>query len=169
MPDNLNRHIIIDVKVGFRKSESLYISITAGALIDTGAGRSCISKQLANELGLQSVKDVDIITATRKETVPHYTGIDLILSNFNGIEKIYKNIEVEECLGNVQPRYDFVIGMDILSTGDMIISNANNIMTFSFRTPSGKTHIRFNIENGEICDDISPSLQNIINNCTPQY
>jgi hypothetical protein len=52
-----------------------------------------------------------------------------------------RNIKVTEYTGNHD--FDCIIGLDILRMGDMAISNAGNIMVFSFRTPSDDKHIDF--------------------------
>jgi predicted aspartyl protease len=149
MPDDHRHHIVLGVEVGFQKTDYLYLSHTVSALIDTGAERSCISGQLANELGLQSDKDTRIITATGIEAVPLYAGIDLILKG-NDKTKMYDNLEVAECFGNSKAPYDFVIGMDILNSGDIIISNAGGKTMFSFRTPPSKNNFSFMDIDGKI-------------------
>jgi len=146
---NFENKIVIEVKVGVEKPAEGYISAYALAVVDTGADKSCITKELAEELGISPFKTSTMGTATRIEIVNCYSGIDLILVNGKNEEKAYKNLEVAECFRD-HYGYDFIIGLNILQTGDMIISNAKGKGLFSFRTPSSKLHIGFSSEDGEV-------------------
>ena|GEM_PF-1739076 len=147
-PDALEGKIIIKIQVSVRKSENFYISNAALALVDTGASHSCITKELADQLGVSADGTSTIETATGIETVPRYPGVDFTLIDGNGEKMTYENLEVNECFGG--RLFDCIIGLDILRTGDMVISNAKGKGFFSFRTPSGKFHVGFSSENGEV-------------------
>lgn len=149
IPDIAQGCINFAVKVGFSKPDFYQIE-NVNAIVDTGADISCISNQLANILGVISyeTKNVDGITEI-KHDVPIYKNIDLILSNGKNEEKIYENLTVAEFFRGTK-NYDFIIGRDILRTGDMLLTHANGKTVFSFRTPSGKSHLCFNIDTGKV-------------------
>ncbi|MCL2194233.1 MAG: aspartyl protease family protein [Treponema sp.] len=149
---------MIDVKVGVEKPEKPYCSVQALAMVDTGADKSCITRELAEKLGILPSGTTTMGTATSIETVHYYSGIDLILVDVRDEEKVYRNLEVAECFRD-HYGYDFIIGLNILQTGDMIISNANGITLFSFRTPSRKSLTGFSPFTGEIRDIDVPLLE----------
>jgi predicted aspartyl protease len=82
------------------------------ALIDTGATGCCINESLAKSLGMRSVKTSDISTAGGIINVPTHT-LDVRLSD----TLVFRDIEADECADD--PDFDFVIGMSVLSAGDM--------------------------------------------------
>lgn len=43
-------------------------------------------------------------------------------------------LKVSECVGTDE--FDFIIGMDVISMGDLAITNHEGTATFSFRVPS---------------------------------
>ena len=53
----------------------------------------------------------------------------------------FSNIRSAEFIAN--EKFDIIIGMDILTKGDLAITNHDNRTVLSFRVPSGTSHIDF--------------------------
>ena len=97
------------------------------AIWDTGATASVISDRVALRLGLTAVNYVFIETANGVCEVPSYI-IDIRLPDGHAIERINATgTELESC--------DALIGMDVITQGDFLITNAPNTR-FEFRIPS---------------------------------
>jgi gag-polyprotein putative aspartyl protease len=100
------------------------------ALWDTGATQSCISDRLAEELGLEAEDFVKVATASGIVRLPIYT-LHLALPNhivFDSIEVIEFAYGDDDC--------DLIIGMDIMTQGDLAMTNQAGRTVFSFRIPS---------------------------------
>ncbi|MFZ4632796.1 MAG: retroviral-like aspartic protease family protein [Saprospiraceae bacterium] len=100
------------------------------ALWDTGATQSCISDRLAEELGLEVDGFVDVATAMGIVRLSVYT-IHLVLPSrlvFNSIQAIGFTYGDDDC--------DLIIGMDIMTQGDLSLTNMEGRTVFSFRIPS---------------------------------
>lgn len=96
---------------------------------DTGASNTAISKKVAKECGLIPTGKATVNTANGERTVDTYI-IDISLPNnvnINGIQ-VTEFTAVEGA--------DLLIGMDIMSHGDLAISNYKGETSFSFRIPS---------------------------------
>ena len=100
------------------------------ALIDTGAMHSTIPLWEANSLKLQRIGIVDAVFAKGHDTLP-VVNANLIFS-----DKIYFKNKDLIVIDNDDCSYGMIVGMDILSQGDMAISNFNGHTTFTFRMPS---------------------------------
>lgn len=110
-------------------------TIPISALWDTGASSSCISKKVAAEIGLQPLGMAEVHTAGGIHTVPVYK-IDVFLNDI-----IFYSIEVTEFVGN--GKFDMLVGMDIITLGDLAITNANGNTAVSFRIPPDAFHIDY--------------------------
>ena len=100
------------------------------ALWDTGATQSCISDRMANDLSLEIVGFVDISSAVGIHQVPVYCA-NLVLPNhlvFQEMELIQFTYTDDDC--------DLIIGMDIMTQGDLAMTNLEGRTVFSFRIPS---------------------------------
>jgi hypothetical protein len=100
------------------------------ALWDTGATLSCISDRFANELSLEMVDFVEIGSAVGVHRVPMYRA-NLSLPNnlvFHDMEFIQFTYTDDDC--------DLIIGMDIMTQGDLSMTNQEGRTVFSFRIPS---------------------------------
>jgi len=106
------------------------------ALVDTGATGSCISRKFAASAQLKTYKRSKIRGFHGISIVPVYS-VNVLLPN----EIFFADMEVAEFQSNND--FDFIIGMNILSKGDMALTNANGKMVFSFRIPPANTHIDF--------------------------
>lgn len=110
------------------------------ALWDTGSNYSCISNKLAKELCLKPIKNTHVGTSGGKIKSEVYTII-LILS-----DTIEYSVDVSGVDNLENGGINFLIGMDIISSGDFSISTYNDEVLFSFRSPS-KGHIDFSNKN----------------------
>ncbi len=100
------------------------------ALWDTGANCSCISKRMSEKLGLSAENYAFMTTASGAQGSPTYLVNIEIAGGF-----IFPELEVSEFfLGNDDS--DLIIGMDVITQGDLAISNWEGITAFSFRVPS---------------------------------
>lgn len=97
---------------------------------DTGASTSCISPRVAQTLHLTPVSTT-IAASTTSELNTNVYIVDLVISPNIKIADV-RAVEVPiENNGN-----DLLIGMDIISMGDLAISNYDGRPTLSFRIPS---------------------------------
>jgi predicted aspartyl protease len=136
--------VVIDIQVGVPVPVHGYpkdkrTALKAKALIDTGATRSSISRVFAEAAKLVSFRRAAVRTAQGEFFSPVYR-VDVVFPNGLVIQNIY----VTEYSTKLE--FDFIIGMDILRTGDMCISNAHNITVFSFRCPPHSKHTDFTEE-----------------------
>ena len=97
------------------------------ALWDTGANASAISNKVAQKLGLVAIDHASVETANGKCEVPIYM-VDFLLPAGNSVKRI-------QVMGTNLNICDALIGMDIITLGDMLITNAPNTR-FEFRLPS---------------------------------
>jgi predicted aspartyl protease len=134
-----SKHISFDIQIGFNNTDNEYKKHTLSALIDTGAERSAISKCLACKLGLTKIGS-GLGTGSAGLHGTSLYNIDIILYE----NKIISNIEISEVyegLGN-----EFIVGMDILTLGDVAITNMDGQILFSFRMPHNEKFIHFGRE-----------------------
>jgi len=106
------------------------------ALWDTGATGSCISRGLAQHLGLKAV-DMCQVSGVGGVTASYVYLIDVLLPS--GVE--IPNVRVTEFMDN--GNFEIIIGMDIITLGDLAISNAGGKTTVSFRIPPSDSPIDF--------------------------
>ncbi len=100
------------------------------ALWDTGATQSCISDRLATELALEVDGFVDVATATGIVQLFIYT-VHLVLPSglvFHSVQAMGFTYGDDDC--------DIIIGMDIMTQGDLALTNLEGRTVFSFRIPS---------------------------------
>ena len=98
-----------------------------GALWDTGANMSAISSHVAQTLNLAPISYVSMETANGRCEVPLYI-IDLMLPGGNSVKRVKViGINMDVC--------DALIGMDVITMGDFLLTNAPNTK-FEFRIPS---------------------------------
>lgn len=99
------------------------------ALWDTGASCTSISKNVVKELGLKPTGKHKVNTVGKEIWVDEY-NINLAIPNCVKASGLL-------VLGNdIEDKFDCIIGMDIIGTGDFSITNRNEHTTFSFRVPS---------------------------------
>ena len=103
---------------------------TKNAQWDTGATNTCISKTVSDRLGLVPVSNT-LMQTPSGQRVANVFVVDIVLRN----NVTVKDIQViESDIG--QQGIDVLIGMDIITLGDLAVSNVNGQTKFSFRVPS---------------------------------
>lgn len=113
---------------------------TVRALVDTGAMRSFVSSDIAKEMGLKNDRVVLLSGATSK------TAKKIRLCKLNlhfPFDFTFRNVSVGKMSGIIGREYDFVIGMDIISCGDLLMTNADGKMILSLRFPPDSERIMF--------------------------
>lgn len=103
-------------------------------LIDTGCAKSAMTVDVKECLGFADSEDThEAYTAGGTVNVPYYF-VDIILEN---------NVKVENVMIDLFTSYKngpkFLIGMDIISKGNLAITNYNGDMIISFEIPSRGT------------------------------
>lgn len=99
---------------------------------DTGASSTCISERVVSELNQPPIGVTIISTPAGQRQCNKYL-VDIVLPNNVKVTDV-EVIETE--IGTQQ--IDVLIGMDIITLGDFVISNNNGKTTFSYRFPSKK-------------------------------
>ena len=131
IPVLVNQSKILCSKFKFEKKEADVM-----ALIDTGATNTSISDRLAKSLGLKIIEQCEVNAAGGIHIANVYL-IDVLLRSL--VE--FKNIRSAEFIAN--DKFDIIIGMDILTRGDLAITNHDNQTVLSFRVPPDTAHIDF--------------------------
>ena len=102
---------------------------TARTLWDTGASTTLISNRITNVLGLQPIGEACISGYNQGADIRKAFLVHLGLPTGDIVtDVVVTEIDTDD--------YDVVIGMDIISKGDMALTNKNERTTFSFRIPS---------------------------------
>lgn len=139
--DEIKDDIITDVKAKNGIGDEIIIS---KGLWDTGAQGSAITQKAAQKLGLVAIKKTYVRGVHGVEEVNVYY-IQIYLNN----ENITVPCQVTECneLSN-DGSVDLLLGMNVISKGDFVVSNFNGKTTMTFRVPSLQ-HIDFVAEINE--------------------
>lgn len=128
---------IIKLQIGVAETSSTGMEpkkdsiITFWAVWDTAATQSCISENVVKKLELEPVSSINIHTGNGVSQKPTYI-VDIFLPNNIRVTPV----QVTEIKANTYIGFDLIIGMDIISQGDMSISNVNGETMFSFRVPA---------------------------------
>lgn len=101
------------------------------ALWDTGATGTVIRKDLAQKLNLQPISFTQIHTASGD----FQSGVYIMMLELPN-KVILPNLTVYD--GILTSDIDFLIGMDVISKGDLAISNFNGQTMLTFRVPSAE-------------------------------
>ena len=104
--------------------------IDCDAIWDTGASMSTITKDTAQKLGLQPSGKIPVNNTSGTQVRDTYV-INVYLPNNVAISYV-KVVECESLVGN----FGFLVGMDVISLGDLSVTNVNNQSVMSFRIPS---------------------------------
>ena len=106
--------------------------IKTNGIWDTGATNSCVSKSMAEALGLKLIQRATVRGVHGSEEVNVYY-ITMILPN----ENIKLNVPVTECKElSEDGKICALIGMDVITKGDFCITNVGGQTVMSFRVPS---------------------------------
>jgi hypothetical protein len=135
---NIVDRIITDVKLSQAHNPSVTpISqmnlFSTTALWDTGATKSVITQATASSIDLVPVGSTNVNHAGGSSFSNTYL-VNIFLPNMVGIVGVL----VSEC-PNITGNFGAIIGMDIISGGDLSITNANSNTWMTFRYPSYKT------------------------------
>ena len=99
------------------------------ALWDTGSTGCMVSQSVVSTCGLHEYERAPIFNASGTvEDVPRYM-VNLYLPNGLVVR------ELLVALGEFED-FDVLIGMDVITLGDLAVTNANGQTTFTFRVPS---------------------------------
>ena len=105
-------------------------NLEAEALWDTGATTTSISYDVVKNLNLQATGCMTIKTPSGSKVVNTYL-VDIILPNNVRI------IDIPVCDSDIgEQGLGVLIGMDIITKGDFMLTNYNNKTVFTFRVPS---------------------------------
>lgn len=107
-----------------------YKPIPFQAIWDTGATNSVITVAAAQILGLIPIAET-LVHGVNSSTRKNVYAISLTLPN----NVILPYVRVTEC-DVLSDGFDVLIGMDIIGSGDLAITNSNGQTVFSFRFPS---------------------------------
>lgn len=90
------------------------------ALIDTGATRTCISKQAANLAGLVAMGKLPMVSATN--TIPMDTYLADIILPMGNAGLLLQNMQIMEFNCDPNCPFQMLLGRDILSKGVLTVS-----------------------------------------------
>ena len=130
--ETLVKRIIIDCKVSM-VGDDIDSKRMLNALWDTGAMTTCISKTYAESIGLYADDTTNIIGANN---TPFETNVYSVQVKMGQLVIPY--LRVAE-LPMERTGYDVIIGMDIMTMGDLAITNYAGRTMLTFRTPSLET------------------------------
>jgi hypothetical protein len=105
---------------------------TTKALWDTGATHSVITQETANGLSLTPIAQINLTHAGGTGLANSYL-VNFFLPNKVG----FAGIQVSECK-NIVGDFGAIIGMDIISQGDLAITNIGGKTCMTFRVPSAE-------------------------------
>jgi predicted aspartyl protease len=125
--DTISRVLTLPVKIHLSGTEAYY---ETQGIIDTGAIVSIVSKNIVSELGVSPHSYQFMDTASEQQVVTPVYHAAIILWEQVKIT----NLTVGS--GTLPTGQEFLIGMDILSLGDLMISHVRNKTSFFFRIPS---------------------------------
>jgi hypothetical protein len=133
--------ILIPVVVGQSKSLCQKfglnkIDANIYAVLDTGATNTAISDVLASSLGLKAIGEGRIKAAGGVHRTKLYS-IDVLLRNMVSFTSIRATQFVKT------DQVDLLLGMDILTLGDLSITNCDHRTVVSFRVPPDDFHIDY--------------------------
>lgn len=131
-----------EVKIRTSENYEEQKEITVLALWDTGATGSCISKCMAEELGLVPSTFEDSYGVSGLERVPVYDVIVDLNDHVKGFHLLVSEAKLNKRDGgSSKSELGFLLGMDIIGLGDFFTGhyiNENGVQCsmFSFRFPS---------------------------------
>jgi hypothetical protein len=114
------------------------VPLATKGIWDTGAQKSIITPYLADLLKVRPVNRIIMGGVTGKRPAD-IVMVTLEIPNHG----IHKNMEVAVCPFNTDPNSDMhvLIGTDIITQGDFVLSNGDGYTLFSFATLASTTKI----------------------------
>jgi predicted aspartyl protease len=125
--DTISNVLTLPVEITIKGANGTY---TTEGIIDTGATGSVISQHIADILGAIPQTFVKVHTASAQNVIT-----PLYEANIE-INKQVKITGLMVTSGDLIQGAECLIGMDILSRGDLAVTNTNGQTCLSFRTPS---------------------------------
>ena len=125
---SLCSQIIIEVEIS-NATPNAHESIKARALWDTGASGTVIVPSIAKKMGLIPTDRVKV-AGVNNVSMADVVQVSIGLPN----KVMVKDASAMIC--ELTGEFELLIGMDIISLGDMIICNGDNKTSFSFVMPS---------------------------------
>ncbi len=120
------RQILVPVVLAGGKGQAVNL-VQATALIDTGASLTAIAPQLADAMGLVPVgrRILDTAAGTRRANAYNFT-LGFQMPSVGGLAQppLFLQNEIYGIDFTKGMAFDVLIGMDILSTGDLKISSS---------------------------------------------
>lgn len=108
---------------------------TCTALLDTGATRTCVTQRLINELNLEPRRKLLVSSATNDPArrMAYAYSLGLFCEGFGGVRTLY-TVPHEFIAPSFHdnPNFDVLLGMDILSQGQLVIDRGNFRFDFDF-------------------------------------
>jgi hypothetical protein len=142
--DGILNRIITPVTV--QQAENYCISngfeikpVEARAMWDTGSTGCCISQRLAQYLALTRIDSWNL-TSVHDSKASNVYLLDIVLPDKISIANV-PAVEIE-AIG----QYDIIIGMNIITLGDLAITNDSGKTVMSFRLPAANVPIDFSNE-----------------------
>jgi hypothetical protein len=105
--------------------------LQTSALWDTGATQSVVTEATAKTLGLVAVGK-SLVHYGKGHSHANTYLVNFLLPNHVGVQAVL----VSECDDPVNNQFGAIIGMDIIATGDLTITNYNRQTWVTFRFPS---------------------------------
>jgi predicted aspartyl protease len=136
------KHVWFDVELRVVESpgKNSIVTVTniwkVKAMVDTGATISAITSRMITRMGLKPSYE-DKFSYAKGNDVSKIYIFDVI---FPG-GKVFKNIEALEI--DEDGHGDFLIGMNIISQGDIALTSVGGKSAFSFRVPPAEKYIDF--------------------------
>jgi hypothetical protein len=114
------------------------VPLATKGIWDTGAQKSVITPYMADLLEVRPINRITVGGVISKGPAD-IVMITLAIPNHG----IYKNMEVAVCPFNTNPDSDthMLIGMDIITQGDFVLSNGDGYTLFSFAAPPSSNKI----------------------------
>lgn len=125
--------LVIDCAITLPNATTGGVVQNIRALWDTGAQLTCISQSLVARLNLQPDGSTNILGANNQPFPANVYSVQLIMGRF-----VIPYLRVAE-LPMQNTGHDVIIGMDVMSQGDLTITNYNGHTVLTFREPSLET------------------------------
>jgi len=114
----------------YKGKEAPYKLLEIDAIWDTGATGSVLTTETVKQLGLTPIGSVTVAHAGGTSQSNTYL-VNFMLPNRVG----FPGVRVTEC-PNIVGKVGALIGMDIITAGDLALTNVNGVTWMSFRIPS---------------------------------
>ena len=128
--DTIVDRIIIERECGINLPHSSNPEMPMVALWDTGAMCTCVSQTLAAKLGLVKVYEKELTVADNKSIMADVFCAKIRMGHIEFANMFVYGLPMDGKKENV------IIGMDVISQGDLTITNYQDQSLLTFRAPS---------------------------------